>query len=154
MIIGYNQVRHNTSFQSTHLSANPSLHLTSGELQYETYLHCSRTAFHHKMPSKTKRAKVPQSRNHPSQSSVDVPLRIKEDVKKLQDMRCWLCDCKAHKTLRPLEICHVYPQATSKRFPVRLQFNPLRHGRLQNRSSWYIISWAAYSFITSMINLI
>ncbi|MCJ1253492.1 hypothetical protein MMC24_001304 [Lignoscripta atroalba] len=67
------------------------------------------------MPSKAKRDKVPKSRHHPSQSSVDVPLRVKEDVKRLQDNRCWLCDCKAHKKLRPLEICHVFPQATSRR---------------------------------------
>ncbi|KAK0510879.1 hypothetical protein JMJ35_006431 [Cladonia borealis] len=68
------------------------------------------------MPPKRKRVKVPKSCHHPSQSSIDVPSRLKEEIKGLQDNRCWLCDCKAHKTLRPLQICHIYPQAISQRF--------------------------------------
>ncbi|KAL2058401.1 hypothetical protein ABVK25_001129 [Lepraria finkii] len=68
------------------------------------------------MPPKRKREKVPKSRHHPSQSSVDVPLQLKEEIKRLQDKRCWLCDEKAHKTRRPLEICHIFPQAISRRY--------------------------------------
>lgn len=38
---------------------------------------------------------------NPSQSSVDVPLQIKEDIKRVQKNRCWLCDCKAQKSRDP-----------------------------------------------------
>ena len=105
------------------------------------------------MPLKRKRVKVPKSCHHPSQSSIDVPSRFKEEIKGLQDNRCWLCDCKAHETLRPLQICHIYPQAISQRFSVRLPFNPLWHGGLFNRSSRKLISLAAYNFTTSMTEI-
>jgi len=67
--------------------------------------------------------------HHPSQSSVDVPLAVKIQVKASQDKRCWLCNQKAHKTIRPLQIAHIFPQAISKR---RIHFE--RHhksGRIQ-----------------------
>ncbi|KAL9103962.1 MAG: hypothetical protein Q9163_001024, partial [Psora crenata] len=67
------------------------------------------------MPSKRKRYKVPKYRHHPSESSIAVPAHIKEEVKRSQDEKCWLCGCKAHKTFRPLEICHILPQARSSR---------------------------------------
>ncbi|KAI9776169.1 MAG: hypothetical protein M1839_000585 [Geoglossum umbratile] len=67
------------------------------------------------MPSKRKRkSQVPPRSHHPSQSSIDIPVAIKIQVKALQEKRCWLCNQKAHKRFRPLEICHVYPQAISK----------------------------------------
>lgn len=50
-----------------------------------------------------------------SQSSADVPVAAKKKVKSTQNNRCWFCLRKAHKTLRPLEISHVFPQASSKR---------------------------------------
>ncbi len=64
---------------------------------------------------KMAKRKVPNSRFHPSQSSVEVPNKLKEEIKEMQDKRCWLCDQKAHKKHRPLEICHIYPQARSWR---------------------------------------
>ncbi|KAI9764379.1 MAG: hypothetical protein M1840_008517 [Geoglossum simile] len=69
------------------------------------------------MPSKRKRVSQVRPRSHhPSQSSIDVPATIKNQVKALQDNRCWFCNQKAHKKFRPLQVCHLYPQALSKRF--------------------------------------
>ncbi|KAH0556774.1 hypothetical protein GP486_005437 [Trichoglossum hirsutum] len=69
------------------------------------------------MPPKRKRkSQVHPRSHHPSQSSIDVPTSTKIQVKASQDNRCWLCNQKAHKKFRPLQICHLYPQALSKRF--------------------------------------
>ncbi|KAI9772873.1 MAG: hypothetical protein M1840_008755 [Geoglossum simile] len=69
------------------------------------------------MPSKQKRTSgVSPRSHHPSQSSIDVPTVVKAQVKASQDNRCWLCDQKAYKRFRPLQICHIFPQAISKRF--------------------------------------
>ena len=87
------------------------------------------------MPPKRKKGKVPKSGHHPSQSSVDVPRRIKKDIKGAQNYRCWLCDCKANKKRRLLEICHIYPQALSKRRRVMSTFYPFRYGGLQKFGS-------------------
>ena len=70
------------------------------------------------MPPKRKAAsKAPHSVHHPSKSSVDVPLRVKEEIKVLQDKRCWLCNFKSSGR-RTLEICHIFQQAKGKRFNV------------------------------------
>src|SRR2546430_16124980 len=68
-------------------------------------------------PSKRKRksCRLPLRSHHPSQSSVDVPLTVKNAVKASQGERCWLCSQKAHKKNRPLEIAHTLQQAMSKR---------------------------------------
>ena len=51
-------------------------------------------------------------------SNIDVPATVKELVKASQEQKCWLCNRKAHKRNRPLEICHIFPQAMSKRYNV------------------------------------
>jgi 5-methylcytosine-specific restriction endonuclease McrA len=71
------------------------------------------------MTSKRKRqSRVPTLTGHPSQSSIDVPAKVKKEVKERQDSKCWLCNKKAHKKQRPLEICHIIPQAKISRYDV------------------------------------
>ena len=65
---------------------------------------------------KRKSRRLPLRSHRPSQSSVDVPIAVKKEVKNSQGNRCWLCNQKAHKKNRPLEIAHLLPQAISKRF--------------------------------------
>lgn len=137
-----------------HQSTTQPIHIFSQHLVELYFLQHSWTAFYSKMASKRKRGEVPRSLHHPSQSSIDVPLPITEDVKKLQDNRCWLCNCKAHKWVRPLEICHIYPQALGRRFNVRLPFHSIRRDGLQNRSSWIIINLAVLNFLVSMMQAI
>ena len=59
-------------------------------------------------PSKRKKSRQLQS-HHLLQSSIDVPLAVKEAVKASQGKRC------ANKRYRPLEIAHVLPQAARQR---------------------------------------
>jgi hypothetical protein len=69
------------------------------------------------MPATRKeKSRVPLRSHHPSQSSVDVPAVVKNQVKDSQGRKCWLCNQKARKSRRPLEICHIFPQANSKRY--------------------------------------
>lgn len=73
------------------------------------------------MASKRKRkAQVPRSMHHPSQSSVAVPKDLKSEIKEAQDGRCWLCNHKPDDTdtTRSLNVCHLFPQALGKRFTV------------------------------------
>lgn len=65
---------------------------------------------------KRKSRRLPLRSHRPSQSSVDVPIAVKKEVKNSQGNRCWLCNQKVHKKNRPLEIAHLLPQAISKRF--------------------------------------
>jgi hypothetical protein len=53
--------------------------------------------------------------HHLSQSSIDVPLAVKDAVKASQGKRCWMCNRRANKRYRPLEIAHVLPQAARQR---------------------------------------
>lgn len=85
-------------------------------------------------PDAKTRKKQPKSRRltsksiPSSQSSADVPAVDKLVIKSSQNNRCWLCERKAHKTRRRLEICHVYPQAISKRTQFETHH---KQGRLQ-----------------------
>lgn len=63
-----------------------------------------------------KRQRPPPTKSHiPSQASTDVPATVKNQVKDSQGNRCWLCNQKAHRKNRPLQIAHVFPQAIGKR---------------------------------------
>ena len=65
---------------------------------------------------KPKRKKSSQLQSHHlSQSSIDVPLAVKEAVKASQGKRCWMCNQRANKRYRPLEIAHILPQAARHR---------------------------------------
>ncbi|KAI9770769.1 MAG: hypothetical protein M1840_003019 [Geoglossum simile] len=67
-------------------------------------------------PKQKRKPRVPPRSHHPLQSSIDVPAAVKAQVKAMQDNRCWLCNQKAYKRFRPLQICLIFPQAISKRF--------------------------------------
>jgi HNH endonuclease len=67
------------------------------------------------MGPKQRKSPRPPLSHHPSQSSVDVPVHVKNSVKAAQGNRCWLCNQKAHKRHRPLEIAHILPQASHQR---------------------------------------
>src|SRR3954469_15100648 len=89
--------------------------ISTSESSLQSHLHPTQI----NMPAKRKKkTRVPLRSHHPSQSSIDVPAAVKALVKATQDKRCWLCNRKAHKRHRPLEICHIFPQAMSKRFNV------------------------------------
>jgi len=66
-------------------------------------------------PRKKQKRRVPLCSTRPSQSSIDVPVKVKSEVKAGQGNRCWLCGEKFHKTHRPGEIAHVMPQSMTQR---------------------------------------
>lgn len=72
---------------------------------------------------KGQKGQVHSFSHHPSQSSVNVPQKIKNEVKELQNFTCWLCGLKNHKNRRPLQICHIYPQAAGKNYQVSVLSN-------------------------------
>ena len=68
--------------------------------------------------SKGSKGKKHWNSHHPSQSSLDEPQKTKDEVKTSQNYKCWLCGQKAHKIRRPLQICHIYPQAAGRKYQV------------------------------------
>lgn len=63
-----------------------------------------------------------------SQSSTNVPATIRKELKLSQNNRCWLCDRKALKSRRTLEIAYVLSKVIKKR---RLFEHHHKCGRLQ-----------------------
>ena len=117
-----NGVSRKFSFDSSQLGLahgphQPNFNSWVSPVDLTIHLHLTRIS----MPAKRKKkTRVPLRSHHPSQSSIDVPVAVKTLVKDTQDKRCWLCNRKAHKSHRPLEICHIFPQAMSKRYNVTL----------------------------------
>ena len=84
-------------------------------------------------PRKKQKRRVPLCSTRPSQSSIDVPVMVKSEVKAGQGNRCWLCGEKFHKAYRLGEIAHVMPQS-------------MTHGTTLKK----IIKWAEYKLVISM----
>lgn len=91
-----------------------------------------RSLFSDASPGRRRGPRRHRTKSHfSSQTSNDVPATVKNQVKLLQEKRCWLCNQKAHKRNRPLQIAHVLAQAGGKR-PLFVQHHKSGRTQLSN----------------------